>query len=86
MLRPYLEGVEELHFPRLDYMRNKMKEILPNHTLKDLRKTFNTHCEECGILPLARKFFMGHSLKELDEAYTEPSDEFLLKEGEKFNY
>lgn len=86
MLRPYLEGIEELHFPRLDYMRNKMKEILPNHTLKDLRKTFNTHCEECGILPLARKFFMGHSLKELDEAYTEPSDEFLLKEGEKFKY
>ncbi len=86
MLRPYLEGVEELHFTRLEHMRNKLKEILPNHTLKDLRKTFNTHCEECGILPVARKFFMGHSLKELDEAYTEPSDEFLLKEGEKFKY
>lgn len=86
MLRPYMDGVKELSFPRLEHIRNRLKAILPNHTLKDLRKTFNSHCEECGIATIARKFFMGHSLKELDEAYTELSDDFLIIEGEKFKY
>ena len=86
MLEPYLQGVTELNFTTLEHMRNKYKEILPNHTLKDMRKTFNSHCEESGIVTMARKFFMGHKLNELEEAYTELSDEFLLKEGAKFKY
>lgn len=86
MLRPYLVDVDTLQFPRIEHIRQKFKSILPNHSLKDLRKTFNTHCEELKIATIARKFFMGHSLNDLDEAYTEPSDDFLLSEGEKFRY
>ncbi len=86
MLRPFLENVTELHFVRLEYLRDKIKQILPQHILYDLRTTFNTRCTECGIADVARKTFMGHSLGKLDNAYTDLSDDFLIIEGEKLNY
>ena len=86
MLTPYLVGVAVLHFYNLGDIRKKFKSILPNHTLKDLRKTFNTRCHECGVSDVARKKFMGHSLGKLDETYTELSKEYLLSEGNKLKY
>lgn len=86
MLRPYLEGVEELHFPRIEYMRDKIKAILPNHKLYDLRTTFYTRCQECGVTDVARMEFVGHSLGALGDTYTDLSDDFLLKEGKKLKY
>lgn len=86
MLRPYLRNVEELHFPRIEYMRDKIKAILPNHKLYDLRTTFYTRCQECGVADVARMEFVGHSLGALGDTYTDLSDEFLLREGNKLNY
>ncbi len=86
MLRPYLENVQELKFYGANRIREKLHTIYPKHALKDLRKTFNTRCQECGVLDVARKLFMGHSLGKLDNTYTGVSDEFLLKEGEKLDY
>lgn len=86
MLRPYLDGVTELQFPRIEYMRDKFNSILPGHRLYDLRTTFYTRCQECGIADVARMEFVGHSLGALGDAYTDLSDEFLLKEGEKLDY
>lgn len=86
MLRPYLEGVTELRFYRVEHIRDKMKEILPDHKLYDLRTTFYTRCQECGVAEIARKEFVGHSLGILEKTYTDLSDAFLLKEGEKLNY
>lgn len=86
MLRPYLEGVTELHFYYEQRIREKFRKILPNHTLKDMRLTFSTRCVECEINEIARKRFMGHSLGALGNAYTDLSDEFLLAEGKKFKY
>ena len=85
MLAPYLEG-QELNIPCYRYMREKVKEILPNHKLYDLRTTFYTRCKECGISEHAMKEFVGHSLGKLGNAYTDLSEEFLLEEGEKFVY
>ena len=85
MLAPYLEE-QELNIPCYRYMREKVKEILPNHKLYDLRTTFYSRCKECGISEHAMKEFVGHSLGALGNAYTDLSDEFLLKEGEKFVY
>lgn len=50
MLKPYLKNVTDLSFVRLEAMRIKIKEILPNHKLYDLRTTFYTRCTECGVL------------------------------------
>lgn len=86
MLAPYLAGVTVLRFFNLKDMRIKFKSILPNHTLKDMRKTFNTRCHECGVADVARKKFMGHSLGKLDETYTDLSDSFLIREGNKLKY
>lgn len=86
MLRPYLNGVTELNFPRVEYMRDKLKEILPNHKLYDLRTTFYTRCKECGIADVAIKTFVGHSLGGMADTYTDLSDEYLIEEGNKLKY
>ncbi len=86
MLRPYLDGVQELRFYVPQRIREKFRAILPEHSLKDTRETFNTRCIECGVNETARKLFMGHSLGALGNAYTDLSDEFLLSEGAKINY
>ncbi len=86
MLRPYLEGITELSFPRPETMREKIKDVLPNHKLYDLRTTFNTRCKECGVAEPARMEFMGHSLGELGNAYTDLSNAYLINEGAKLRY
>lgn len=87
MLRPYLQPpVGKLEFTRLEQIRNKMRSILPNHKLYDLRTTFYTRCTECGIAEAALKKFVGHTLGGLADTYTDLCDEFLLKEGQKFVY
>ena len=86
MLRPYLIGVKNLKFSSLRILREKFNKLFPHHRLYDLRTTFYTRCTECGISDAARAEFVGHSLGELGNAYTDLSDEFLLKEGQKFRY
>ena len=86
MLRPFLENVTELNFYIPEVMREKFKSILPNHKLYDLRTTFYTRCHECGVADVARMEFVGHSLGKLGNTYTDLSDDFLLKEGEKLKY
>ena len=87
MLRPYIvDGVTEFNFPHINHIRNKIKSILPNRKPYDLRTTFYSRCQECGVADVALKEFVGHSLGKLGDAYTDLSDEFLLKEGKKLNY
>lgn len=80
MLAPYLEGVNELHFTRLEQIRHKFNGILPDHKLYDLRTTFYTRCMECGVAEVATKTFVGHALGGMADTYTDLSDEFLYTE------
>ena len=86
MLAPYLEGVNELHFTRLEQIRHKFNGILPDHKLYDLRTTFYTRCMECGVAAVATKTFVGHALGGMADTYTDLSDEFLYTEGQKLKY
>lgn len=86
MLAPYLQNVEKLWFYIPETLREKIRSILPNHKLYDLRTTFYTRCQECNVAPAARDEFVGHSAGVLVDTYTDLSDEFLLKEGQKLNY
>lgn len=86
MLRPYLDGVDELKFASVRIMRDRFGKLFPDRRLYDLRTTFYTRCQECNVAPVARDEFVGHSLGELGNTYTDLSDEFLLKEGQKLVY
>ena len=86
MLKPYLNGVTELKFTRLEQIRNKFNAILPGHRLYDLRTTFYTRCMECGVAEAAIKKFVGHTLGGLADTYADLSDEFLFMEGQKLLY
>ena len=86
LLRPYLpESGIFPQFPSPKYLALNFPKIVPNHKLYDLRTTFNTKCEEAGVANTARMKFMGHSLGTLRDAYTDLSDEYLLREGAKLN-
>ena len=86
MLKPYLEDTTELYFTRLEQVRHKFNGILPNHKLYDLRTTFYTRCQECGVAEVATKTFVGHALGGMADTYTDLSDDFLKAEGMKFSY
>ena len=82
-LRARLPENNELPKRYINLIRANFNRILPDHTLKDLRKTFHTRCVECKVDFFARKKFMGHSLGKLDQTYTGVVEEFLLSEGKK---
>ena len=84
-LKPYLPADGKLKLLGVALLREHVRRILPEHKLYDLRTTFNTRCTELGVAEAARKHFMGHSLGALGNAYTDLSDEYLLKEGKKLN-
>ncbi len=83
-LRPYVAGGLPV-LPTPKTLGRKIKKYLPNHMLKDLRKTFNSRCKELGVADHARKYFVGNSLSAIDKTYTDFSTEYLLKEGKKLN-
>lgn len=86
MLRPYLQGIKQIKFPTPRMLENRFKKILPEHKLYDMRTTFQTRCSECGMPDNVIGIFMGNSIGRLKETYTDFSDEYLLKEGEKLLY
>lgn len=84
-LQPFLKnGIPKM--PSLDAIRKHFNTLLPNHKLYDCRTTFYSRCKECGVDQRALDEYMGHSLGKIGNAYTDLSDEFLLKEAEKIRY
>ena len=86
MLKPYVDGVDEIKFSSLRIIHDRFNKIFPTHKLYDLRTTFYTRCQECGVANVARDEFVGHSLGAPGNAYTDLSDEFLIREANKLNY
>ncbi len=83
MWRPYLESNIKIEMPGIQYICEQFNKILPTHIFYDLRTIFYIRCEECGVAPPARDEFVGYSSSVLNVTYTDLSDEYLLKEGQK---
>lgn len=86
MLKRYIEEDTEFDMPGVEYIRDQFNKILPNHILYDFRTTFYTRCEECGVAAPARDHYVGHSNGELNNTYSDLSDEYLLNEGKKLEW
>ena len=86
-LKPFISAGINVSFSdrTLDKMRATIKKEFPNHILYDLRTTFYSRCKEFNVSESARDSFVGHSLGELGNAYTDLSDEYLLREGKKLD-
>ena len=89
MLKPFLEAWEGKDLPKrptLNHLRCIFNNAISRHILYDCRTTFYSRCKECGVNEYALSEFMGHSLGKIGNAYTDLSDDFLLREGEKVRY
>ena len=93
MLRPYIDRIRAImpDWPALtrseDYLRQVFKKFCKNHDFYDLRTTFSTRTQECGVPEQVVARWMGHSAKTLiGKVYTKFSDEYLLSEGNKVKY
>ena len=72
-----------------DYLTSSIKRVLPNHHLHDLRHTFVTRCQECGIKRELVSAWVGHTSTNITErVYTHLDDnkELQLTEILKFDY
>ncbi len=85
--------IPELANVRDDTLSALFKEINDalgmQHTLHDLRKTFNTRARTCGIPKQLAQFWMGHKPSKDDvneSAYMDYPEEYQLEQIEKFTY
>lgn len=87
MLNPYVDGVTAIKLHHFDTIADRLKRVLPTHTLKDMRTTFQTRCTESKVAEVAIGMFMGNGIgSELKKTYTDVSDEWLIAEGNKLSY
>lgn len=84
-LRALIGGKDVLEMRSVERTRYFFNRILPNHTLKDLRKTFSTKCINCKVDFFAKEKFLGHSIGKLEKPYTGNIDDYLLSESKKLD-
>lgn len=80
-----LSEIKDLYPNRLS---RTFKEWLPNHHLHELRHTFITRAQECGISRELVSLWAGHKADNTmtSNVYTHFSEEYQLQEIEKFDY
>lgn len=93
MLAPHIETVRAAIGDFKELMRSEtyvsdiFRKACPEHRYYDLRTTFATRCQECGVPENVVQVWMGHSPRSLlGRVYTKLSDEYLLSEGQKVKY
>lgn len=90
-LLPYLD-LELAKTNKAHTFSTVFKRLLPNHHLHELRYTFITRAKECGINPELVMLWDGHEFdknvmsSKIDRHYTDYSDEYQLKEAQKYAY
>lgn len=93
MLERYLskasnKAFKEATHSNVEMLTRHFKELCPEHHLHELRHTFITRCQECGIYREVVSVWAGHAADNTttSNVYTHFSDEFMLKEGQKVDY
>ncbi len=94
MLARYLDGVSKKEFKtaisvKPDILTKTFKnKICPNHHLHELRHTYITRCQECGVSREVVSVWAGHAADKTmtSTVYTHFTDEFMLNEAKKVDY
>lgn len=81
-------NLDEIRTVRPDALTQAMKRLMPSHHLHELRHTFITRAQECGIPREVVSVWAGHAADETQttKVYTHFSKEFMLQEGRKVIY
>lgn len=93
MLRPYLEAVADSDLITAvntdpDVLSHNFKRVCPAHHLHELRHTFITRCQECGVPREVVSVWAGHAADRsmTTTVYTHFSENFMKEQAEKVNY
>ena len=93
MLARYLNGASEVDVKNAisyscDQLSREFKKLCPTHHLHELRHTFVTRAQECGVPREVVSVWAGHAADSTmtSTVYTHFSDEFMISEGQKVDY
>lgn len=72
----------------VEMLTRHFKELCPDHHLHELRHTFITRCQECGVPREVVSVWAGHVADRsmTSSVYTHFSDEFMKNEAKKVDY
>ena len=81
-------NVDELRAVRPDALTQAMKRLMPKHHLHELRHTFITRCQECGVPREVVSVWAGHAADntQTSNVYTHFSQEFMKEQAQKVIY
>lgn len=90
MLAQWLHGFEfeKLRTVRPDALTQAVKRLMPAHHLHELRHTFITRCQECGVPREVVSVWAGHAADntQTSNVYTHFSREFMKEQARKVDY
>lgn len=81
-------NVDELRDVRPDALTQAMKRLMPEHHLHELRHTFITRAQECGVPREVVSVWAGHAADntQTSNVYTHFSREFMQEQARKVDY
>lgn len=81
-------NVDELRGVRPDALTQAIKRLMPSHHLHELRHTFITRCQECGVPREVVSVWAGHAADntQTSNIYTHFSLEFMQEQARKVDY
>ena len=81
-------NIEKLCSVRPDALTQAMKRLMPEHHLHELRHTFITRCQECGVSREVVSVWAGHAADntQTSNVYTHFSKEYMQREAQKVFY
>ncbi len=88
MLEPYAERLKkELPLKQTTELGKIFAKLVPGYRLYDLRHTFATRCQTCGVAQEIVARWLGHKTSRItDNVYTHFPPEFMLKQAKKVVY